>query len=87
MGVGHFQIIWRLFDVIADKIDHFRICPAFRCGEGQAADRADELLELICIAGIDGPVTGIMGTRCQLIDQDFAGLGSRTSRWPTHPGY
>ena len=59
------------------KIDHFRICPAFRCGEGQAADRADKLLELICIAGIDGPVTGIMGTRCQLIDQDFAGPGQK----------
>jgi hypothetical protein len=41
-------------------------------GDGHAADGADMLLELRNGAGVDGPVTGIMGARGDLIGEQAA---------------
>ena len=57
------------------QVLHYRVGMAFGGAKGQAADRADELLELAGDAGIDGPVAGIVRPRRKLVHQDVARLG------------
>ena len=63
------QMFGPILYVGADQVFHHSIRVALRRAQGQAADGADELLELAGDASIDRPVARVMGSGRDLVDQ------------------
>ncbi len=57
------------FHLIPEEIFHNRVGVAIGAAERQAGDRPDALLELRNDAGIDRPVTGIVGSWREFINE------------------
>src|SRR5260221_222491 len=64
-GAGLVQDLAPQIDFIADEILHLSIGVTLRRAQRQAADRANELLELASDTGIHGPMTGVMRACCK----------------------
>src|SRR5215472_6865836 len=56
---------------LANDVLHHRVGVTAGMAERPAGDGADVLLELADEAGIDGPMTGIMHARRDLVDQEL----------------
>ena len=72
---GHREQLRILVDHTSDQVDHLDLAVTNGMAQRPSGDRPDVLLELRDRCSVDGPVSGIVHPRCDLVHQQ-CGAGS-----------